>query len=393
VADVSRRLALPLAGTLWATVLFQRYCTDLRADYLAAALALVGAALARAAVREPRSWRLVGAGVACALAALTKMTAVLFVVPIAASLVAARRRDLAARFASGTVALVVAAAAGVERASAGRFLENIAATIGGGMVVSDLRQAVPKFVQELIADPFVSVPSAMAVACCYRAARGRRLGFAHIYFAGVVLVTAVVFTSPGIVANQLVDLELSSTLVVGVAFASGDLSRRFTAWIYTGLAVLLAAISIPLPHIPSVIGTLQAQGPRQRAVVQAVHDGFLPPGTRYLSTDPGVAILVGERPVVLDAFSLDRFVREGTPAGRDVERRIRGREFDVVVLRDTSAFARDMNAGDGDPAFGAASARYWAEQPGALAQLIRTAYEIRAVRRPFVILTAKQTGP
>ncbi|MES1255931.1 MAG: hypothetical protein ABUS56_10005 [Acidobacteriota bacterium] len=393
VADVPRRLAWPLAGTLWATVLFQRYCTDLRADYLAAALALVGAALAQGAVSEPRSWRLVGAAGACALAALTKMTAVLFVVPIVVSLVAARRRDLAARFAAGTVALVVVAAGAAERASAGRFLENIAATISGGMVVSDLRHTIPKFAQELVADPFVSVPFAIAVACWYRAARDRRLGFAHIYFAGVALVTIAVFTSPGIVANQLVDLELSSTLVVGVALANGDFSRRVAAWIYAGLAVLLAAISIPLPRIPSVIGTLQAQGPRQRAVVQAVHDGFLPPGARYLSTDPGVAILAGQRPVVLDAFSLDRFVRDGTPAGRDVERRIRAREFDVVVLRDTSAFVHDMNAGDRDPASDAATVRYWAEQPGPLAQLIRTTYEIRAVRRPFVILAAKQTGP
>jgi len=383
-ANVPARLALPLACTVWCTVVYQKYCTDIRADYLAAALALGGAGLAFSVPGRRRPlWLAVGVA-ACVLAGLTKVTAVVFVAPIAIWLFVGRRRDLALWFAIGTVTLFAVGLGIVQFASAGHFLENFRATITGGMTVSDLWRAIPKVGEEVVSDPFVAAPFALACWAVVIAARRRSLSFAHAYFVVAALVTLALFASPGIVTNQLVDLHMAATLVVGAGLARGDISPRVFTPTYAALAILLAVISIPAPGIPSVMATLQAQGPRQRSVVRAIHDEFLPAGTRYLSTDPIVPVLNDERAVLVDAFNLERFLKEGAPAGLDIAERVRVRAFDAIILRDTPDFPHDATAGDAG--FDEARARYWAKQNGGLAQLFRSMYDVRAVRKPFVIL-------
>ena len=57
---VPARLALPFAGTLWATAVYQRFVTDFRADYLAAAFALGGVAAAETAPARWNAWKAAG---------------------------------------------------------------------------------------------------------------------------------------------------------------------------------------------------------------------------------------------------------------------------------------------------------------------------------------------
>jgi len=58
-------------------------------------------------------------------------------------------------------------------------------------------------------------------------------------------------------------------------------------------------------------------------------------------------------------------------------------------VRDSNDFPHDMNAGD--PGFADACAKYWASQHDALVRFFHPAYEIGAVRKPFVILTPART--
>jgi hypothetical protein len=99
--------------------------------------------------------------------------------------------------------------------------------------------------------------------------------------------------------------------------------------------------------------------------------------------NPIVPVLSGERAVALDAFNLNLFVSEGAPAGRDVAARIHARTFGTVLLDDDGRFAYDMTRGD--RGFDQAVARFWTTALP-LEQLIGAAYQIRAVRRPFVVL-------
>lgn len=362
--DVPARLAVPLAATVCATVIYQQYCTDLDPDYLAAAFALAGAAFALRSDRQQRAWLPAASG-AFVLAGLTKVTAIAFAAPVAGWLVARGRPRAAAVFAGGTAALLAAAAVLAQIASRGRFRDSFAATLSGGMGPHDVWRAAPKFLNEILLDPFVAVPFALACWSAAASARRGRPAFAHLYLAAAVLVTLVIFASPGTVGNHLVDLQMASVLVIGFAVADGSLPPRVTVPVYACLAAAFAAISIPVPGVPSVIATLRAHGRPSRATVAAVHAEFLPSGTRYLSTDPAIPVLNGERPLLLDAFNLNRFVKERAPAGRDFERRVREHDYQVIILRESRGTSPDRND---------------------LERLVYSNYDVRAVRRPFLIL-------
>jgi len=121
-----------------------------------------------------------------------------------------------------------------------------------------------------------------------------------------------------------------------------------------------------------VMATLRAQALPTRATVRAIHGEFLPQGTRYLSTDPVIALLRDERPLLLDAFNLSRFVREGTPPGQDVEQRLRRRDFAFVIVREGPLASQTHDD---------------------LERLIHSMYEVIAVRRPFVVLVPRTDAP
>jgi hypothetical protein len=306
------------------------------------------------------------------------------------------------RIAVATAAFFTAAALIVQFASAGQFVESFRATVTGGTTPADVAHAIPKFCWELLIKPFdVAAPFAIACWCALTAARPstlrqaqgrpepvewRRPPWPHMYFLAATLLPMAIFASPGTASNHLIDLQMASTLVIGVALSRGVLSPRAVVPVYAALAAVLVAISWPVPGIPSVVAAVEADGPRRRAVVQAIHAEFLPAGTPYLSIDPIVPVLNNERPFLLDDFNLERFIREGAPPGRDVEQRVRRHFFHAIVLHDSGDFPHDMNAGD--PGFSDDCEKYWANQEGPLLPLLRSAYEVRAIRKPFVILTA-----
>ncbi|MGB7220533.1 MAG: hypothetical protein WBD07_17170 [Vicinamibacterales bacterium] len=383
------RLAAPLSGTVWCTVIFQQYCTDIRADYLAAAFVMLAIGLAaRSAASTRASWWLAGAAAACVVAGLTKVTSIAVVAPIVAWLWLAGARGVAWRFAAGTTLLWAATVGLVNRASQGRLVENLVSTASGGTTAADAWGALPHFAREAVSDPFIAAPFALAVWCSVGACR-RRVSLAPLLLATTALVTAVIFASPGTVANQLVELHVASALVIGAALTARAVSSRAVAPIYAVLAVAMVAISVPVPGLPSVIGTLRERGPHTRAAVEALHAEFTPPGTRYITNDPIISILANERTVLLDDFAMELSMRRGAPAGRDFEARMRRRDFDVVIFRGADEFPHDMN--DGDAGFAEYKEQYWAGWSGhrEMAELVASGYDVHAVRKPFVILTRR----
>jgi hypothetical protein len=369
--DTPARLAAPLASSVFGTVIYQQSCTDLDPDYLAAALAMSGLALAlRSERRNCVAW-LMAASVAIVLAGLAKVTALAYVLPIAWWL-APRERARAAWFTVGTAALFAAAVGVIQIASHGLFLASFRATVTGGMSASDVWRAAPKFVREIVIDPFVAVPFILACWSAIASVNGRPLPLARTFFGTASAITLVIFASPGTVGNHLVDLHMASLLVIGTAITESPLSARPAAAVFGCLATLLAAISIPVAGLPSVIATLRAQRLPSRAIVRAVQQEFLPPGTNYLSTDPVIPVLNDERPLVLDAFNLNRFLKEGAPAGRDLEHHLRRHDYQFVILREDLRPLADRND---------------------LERLVYSTYAVRAVRAPFVILAPRADEP
>jgi len=364
--QVPRRLAAPLALAVFGTVIYQQYCTDLDPDYLAFALAISSVPLTVRSVRHNQPLGLFAAGLSVVLAALTKVTALAYLAPIAWWLVTSGRARAAVWFVLGTIGLFTAAAGLVDAASHGAFLESFRATVSGGMGSADVWRAVPKFFREIAIDPLVAVPFLVACWCAF--VRPGRFGLPQMVLVTVSAITLVIFASPGTVGNHLVDLHMASLLVAGVGMADGQLPARAAAAVFAGMAATLAAISCPVPGIPSVIATLRAQALPSRASVRAIHGEFLSQGRRYLSTDPVIAVLHDERPLLLDAFNLSRFIREGTPAGRDLEQRLRRHDFAFVIVREDPLASQNRHDLD---------------------RLIHSTYDVSAVRKPFVVLVPR----
>jgi hypothetical protein len=377
-------LAAPLAGSVFCTAAFQSYCTDIRPDYLAAAASIGAVGLALAGSRGARARYVAAAGAACIAAGLTKATSCLTFAPIAAWLLIVHGRKAALSFTAGVIAALVAVFTIVNAASAGHFLDNVRATATGGMTASDVRSVPGAFVSRIVADPFVLIPALLGFVSFGSDVRRRLTSLPHLHFAAAVAVTFAIFASPGTVSNHLVEVHAAAVLVVGAALCQGHLSPRLVVPAYALLSVMAAAIAIPLPGLPSVHRTLSRQGVhggRPRSAIARIHQEFLQGGVRYLSLDPIVPLLNDERPLLLDPFAADVFLRTGHPAGTHLRARIAQHDFDVVILREDQLMPRDSSGG---PLF--APRRFLAGRDSGLIRTLMAGYEIRAVRRPFLIL-------
>src|SRR5215472_3127100 len=365
-ADVRPMLALPFAATPWASVTYQKFSTDMRVDYLAASFVLIAIAAVCLAMKDSRSRWLWCAGAACVLATFSKITEIAFVVPIACALAAGQSRARAARFAGLTLAVCLLVFGALEWASAGHLVDNFQATITAGMRVSDLwHRGLPTFLWQLVGDPLIGAPFLLAAWSLMTAVRRRTWSTTDSYFLTATVITAVIFASPGTSSNHMIELQIATAVVIAVAVERGRLPDKLVANVYAVLVAVLIALVLPLPWMPSPTRTLRLLGPRQRATVEEIREEFLPPTASYLSLDPIVPVLLHQRPIVLDQFSLNLFVVNDTAAGRNLRTRVRARSFATIVLDDEDGvFARDL-------------------QP--LVRLIAADYEICAVRRPFVI--------
>ena len=383
-ATVTPVLALPFALTPWATVTYQKFCTDMRADYLAAAFVVTAVAAACVARRDSRRRWLWCAGVACVLGTFSKFTAIVFVLPIACALGADSSRVRAARFAAATLAACLLLLGALQWASAGRLLDNVHATIMAGMQVSDLwRRGIPTFLAQLGGDPMIGAPFVLAVWSLVVAVRRGGWSIVESYFLTAALVTCGIYASPGTSSNHMIELQIATALAVAVAVERGRLLDRPVAAVYAVLVLIMIALALPLPWMPSPTRTLRLLGPHQRATVEAIRAEFLPATTPYLSLNPMLPLLLHDRPIVLDAFNLNLFVAQNTPAGRDLRARIDARSFGTVIVDDDGLFSGDLRPGD--VGFAEAASRFWAAATPVV-QLIGSEYEICAVRRPFVIL-------
>jgi hypothetical protein len=368
-AGVPPRLALPVACATWATIAYQEYATEIRADYLAAAFALTAVA---AAMRARDGWSKADAIAigACVLAGMTKVTAIVVAVPIIAALALGGRRRAARSVLVGVAVGFGAALVVVQLLSSGHFQENLRATLTAGMTTADLwRRGIPIFADYLLTDPFIAVPFVFAAWSGIGTLRRRECPMPLAYWMTVAVVMVGILASRGTATNHMVELYLASALATAVALARLELQPRLVSAAYFALAALMAAWSWPLPGLPATIARLKARGVNRRATVAALHAEYGGTG-RYLSLDPIVPVLSGERPRAIDAFYLDLFVEGNTPAGRDLGERVGRREFDAIFVND---------------------ADWKGDLP--VMRLFRTAYSAREVRHPFVVLLPKpQTG-
>ena len=275
----------------------------IRCDSLSAALCVLG--LAACAKQKPR---IVLAAILFTLAFAAKITAVYRAAAAVVSLVlVGRHREpaLLAVLAMTGIAMVLAT---MYIASEGRFFEVFRACASGGMsrrdfVMGPFRLALVSMYKD--ATGFLFLMFAIAAVVSTLAVSWRELP--SVVLLAVAGVLAVVFGSPGTAFNHLIDLDVVAVVVTVYA-----VSRSRVPVLIGTAAPALAAMATCSDVTPRII---RYDVKLQRAVWdEALHavEGVSGP---LLSEQPLLPILAGERPYLLDPFTL-RLTRERDPASR-----------------------------------------------------------------------------
>jgi hypothetical protein len=333
-------VAVLLTSTLLVTGTGLSAATSIRNDVLPVVLQLVALAL----VGRPTARRAaVAAGALCALALVSKLSAVWAPMAIAVWMLRYDRRALTA-FAAGMGAVLAVAAVSFEILSGGRMTENVLGlSVSSADRVGSLHDQVARirlagreglgWLSVLVA--FGGVLTALAV-------RRRALSLFDIAFVLALLVTAVVLLDPGAFLNHLIDVQVLSLLVIGEWW--GRRSTSSSPWRGRApvvVAVVLLAVSATYRENVPIADDLRALFQGTTAADERVPPlaGRVQADDRLLSEDPSIPVLRGESPVVLDPYMLFGIL-DAHPAWRDdLVRRIERGEFDKVVLLDIPSSA------------------------------------------------------
>ncbi len=324
-----RRLdALALAGLVLAFPEGLRALLSPHADSLAVALSVAG--LLAVAGTPARRARAVLAAALFALAFTTKFSAL--AAPVAAIAFGwPRDRKTAFTLAAVEGGLVVAALALVQLASNGRFAENFRALGGGGMNWDTLRNGPARLAGALAVSSHIAFVAPLVVPLAlltvFQKVRARGLTLWDWYFLASVATTLLIFTSPGTDPNHLLEMEVTSVLVVAQRFApTGADALPVGTPDHAPLArlVVLAALVVawytlittePEPSLPFAVLAKE-----------------LPKEPHLLTEDATPVVLLGQRPVVMDAFAFRLLAERNLIDDAPLARRIDRREFNGLVL-------------------------------------------------------------
>lgn len=276
------------------------------------------------------------AAILCALALLTKLSAVWAPVAIVIWFALYDRR-LLIRF---SVTFVVAAGALLvlfELGTRGRFGANVFGLGGAGFgglrllvtatphkLLSELREAAPEL---MLLVPFVLMSFLVALL-------RRRPSIYHLCLVAGLLVLVVVLSDVGASTNHLLDVEVLTVVVAGSLIAAVDLRYRPSLQIALGLAVLVGLLHSYADNVePATRQALRKVSgrPAPRYPVKPLQ-GYIRFNDVLLSQDPSVPIALGGLPVVLDPFMLLRIDREHPEWGDELVQRLDQQVFDKIVM-------------------------------------------------------------
>ncbi len=317
-----------------ASIAFQLLGISVKGDLLAAALSIWG--LVATVVWHNRRWS-PGLPLACLLftaAILTKFTVGFAVTAMVIWLGLNSKKAQGGLLVAGTAGCTAIALIITSIASDGRFAESFAACATGGLNFEYAVRFPLWFCTVAVQDPFFLIIFMAAVGAAVR--RFGREGFDLVicYFAVTTVGTLGIFISPGTDSNHLIDLLVASLVLLAVELSSGGY-RRSIAWI-AGISSV-AVVSTWIPGMPSVRNFLIESGRPTHALVQRIADQL--PSTakpRILAENPLVPILMGQRPEVMDCFSL-RLIASQTPAIRErFMADLTAKKYTAIILTDWS---------------------------------------------------------
>ncbi|HVS51226.1 MAG TPA: glycosyltransferase 87 family protein [Opitutaceae bacterium] len=381
-------VACGAAVAMLGTVTFQMLLLTVRGDFLAAALNLAGVAAALDWKRSGTCGRMWLAAIFFAAAFLTKVTTVFGLAAVALWLASRREWRRAGALAGASALLMIAGVAAALWASDGRMWESFSAVASGDTNFPFVLSGPRRFWDECAGDPLLCVLLGAAVVAGSALRRSEEKKLIAWLGAATLLVTMVIFASPGTGKNHLLDLQALAVVVLALALAENESPAR-RAWSLLAFGALGIGMCVTwLPGVPSVRAFFERYHRPEIAGVDEFAARAGAGAQRMLAENPLVPILAGERPFVADLFNLELRMRRDAKLRRDMLERLRRGEFGAVVLSNwPDIFPRDVASPD-DPLIaerwpalrrrGRVTADFYAA--------LETRYRIVLVRRPYIYL-------
>jgi hypothetical protein len=319
-------VAIPASLFAFATFSGQRHVAMIRGDLLPLALTVWGIVCALRLWRDEdsraASW---GAAIFFALTFMAKLTSLYGPLAIVVALLLAGRRSRAIRLAIQASALAIALFALAAFLSDGRLINYlIKCGSGGATFGSILKSPITLFHIIAFYDPASFIILCMAGGILLTAPRKTLCAFPSVLLLACVVVTFLIFLTPGINYNHLVDLHL-----VIVVFLVAWAARHPRA---TARVLCMLALATSICAIYSVRRyRWEDAGPRRAEVKQVL--ALVPEGEGpLLAEDSLVPLYADERPFMMDPFAFNALAVK-VPSMRDrFHKQLDSRYFRAVIL-------------------------------------------------------------
>ena len=306
-------------------------------DVLSVVLQISALLVATLALRSDRRGLLMVAAILAGLGVCSKLTGVWASLALLSWLALRKDWTRLAHFGAACATTVFAVLGFVQWYSEGRFLTTFLtltfAGTGGPVGAVRAPNQLMFFALQDAAAVWIIAPFALLGVF---AAGIRGLTPFHHALAWSLLLTLGVFTDMGAGFNQLLDLIVLTVVVIGWFGASLSKER-------SGPASLAAALVVFV--IWGGVTGLRGFVPDLREAVAIARTGELPskynprplsgvvrPGEVLFSEDPGIPVLLGQKPIILDAFMLRRMAEAHPESVDTLVERIEGQEFDHVAM-------------------------------------------------------------
>jgi len=306
-----KAIAIPLTFLVHAPISFQLLTLGFRGDFLAAGMNVWGIIFALKYLRS-NSWGFLTLSACFFLGAIsTKFTTVGGLAVVALYLLLRDKRSSPVYLIGLTALSTLALVWGVNEFSQGKALASFQACLLGGGHLDYALKTPLWFATVIIRDPFFFALFCLAVYLATKIKPEQWKSFVPLYFGFTLISTIAIFASPGTDSNHLIDLLVAGILMLAFQFQKDELFSKA----YNGcfLFIIAGVLFMSIPGTISIKDHIESAGKPTRATVQAIADELGPKTKNLLSENPLIPILMGQRPIVMDPFSL-RIIAQKSPA-------------------------------------------------------------------------------
>jgi hypothetical protein len=333
--NVNLLLSVAAVTSILAVATTQQALLGAKGDSLAAALNLWGVVLCVGS--QTRRIGIVLAALLFTLAFATKLTTVFGVAAVVLSWIFARRHKEAAQLAAATACGCVLVLATMYVASGGRVFAIFRACAGGGGSLSYKLQAPLHLLSKALdVDPvflLFLIPAAVFGLYYFQE---NKTDLLPIYFALVLLITTVIFSSLGIGINHLFDLQIAAVLLLVVAISRAPTLPE----IGSGLVAFALLVAI-VPTSQSLHGDLSR--PSFRSDTAEVLARIPVDDRPVLAENPLVVINSGKAPYLLDPFMFRILALKHPELAGDLWSKMEHQSFAAIVLERNPATPEGKN--------------------------------------------------